>query len=124
MNLHAIAGPIVAVVNPTVMGDLLVSMGSTTDDTGFRTPAYTTTSNVPMQVQALSGPELALTEGLNIQGVKRAVYLYGNVEGINRVDAKGGDLLKFGGKTWLVVAVLETWDGPGWCKVAVTEQMP
>jgi len=35
--------------------------------------------------------------------------------------AKGGDLLDFGGQTWLVTAVLETW--PDWCKVGVTLQL-
>ena len=59
---------------------------------------------------------------LDIQGVLRAAYIQGNVEGINRVRGKGGDLLTFNGETWLVVVVLETWDTPGWCKVAINLQ--
>jgi hypothetical protein len=124
MNLHAIAGPIVAAVNPTIVGQLRVSIGTTIDAAGARSPLFETVNDVAMQVQALTGPELAHVDGLNIQGTKRAVYLYGDVQGVNRPAAKGGDMLVFNGRIWLVVAVLETWDRAEWCKVAVVEQMP
>jgi hypothetical protein len=52
------------------------------------------------------------------------VYLYGDVQGVNRPEAKGGDVLLFHGRIWLVIAVLETWGAAEWCKVAVAEQMP
>lgn len=121
MNLHAIAGPIVAAVNPTVFGRLWTSDGYITSPSGKRSPTYSLTPNVALQVQALSAPELAQTESLNIEGVKRAVYVNGDVQGVDRVDGKGGDLLDFNAKRWLVVTVLETW--PGWCKVAVALQL-
>jgi len=84
-----------------------------------------------MQVQALSAEDLKHPNFLNVQGVKRAVYLFGNVQGTVRPDAKGGDLLVFpqnrGGlnRTWLVVAVFETWtpDAQGFCKVGVVLQV-
>lgn len=122
MNLHAIAAPLVGVINQNVVGDLVTNQGYTTDAAGRRTPTLVATAGVRMQVQALSGPELAQLDGLNIQGVKRGVYLYGDVQGVNRPEAKGGDLLRFGGREWLVVAVLETWGEAEWCKVAVTLQ--
>lgn len=87
-----------------------------TDPTGRRT-ANVTTSTVAAQVQALSANDLQHIDGLNIQGVKRAVYMYGDVQGIVRADQKGGDILTFGGHDWRVVQVLETW--PQWCKVVV-----
>lgn len=122
MNLHAIAAPLVGVVNPNVVGDLVTNQGYTTDDAGRRTPALVTTPGVRMQVQALTGPELAQIDGLNIQGIKRGVYLYGDVQGVSRPEAKGGDLLRFSGREWLVIAVLETWGEAEWCKVAVVLQ--
>lgn len=121
MNLHGLAGPLVGVVNPPVLGTVRVSSGYTTAADGKRSPSYTDIPGVPMQVQSLTGPELKQTEGLNIAGVKRGVYLSGNFETLSRKRSKGGDLLVFGGSTWLIVAVLETW--PDWCKVAVTEQV-
>lgn len=122
MNLHGIVSPLIAAVNPHVVGSVLASAGYTTAPSGKRTPNFSRTDGVTMQVQALAGEELKLVDGLNIQGVKRAVYLFGDIKGVDRVEAKGGDLLEFLGSTWLVVTVLETWDTAGWCKVAVAKQ--
>lgn len=130
LNLHAaVRGPINA-VNPDQQVTWRRSAGYTTGAAGARTPYYVDTPNVGAQVQALSAKDLQHRDMLNVQGVKRAVYLFGNVQGAVRPDAKGGDLLVFpqnlGGtpQTWLVVAVLETWnpDGAGWCKVGVQLQ--
>ena len=93
-------------------------------------PQYATDQPVRGNVQALTGKDLKHASLQNIQGVLRGVYLFGNVQGVVRPDAKGGDLLVFpqmlGGtpQTWLVVAVLETWgvEQSGWCKVAVCLQ--
>lgn len=122
MNLHAVAGPAVAVVNPTILGTLKVSTGNTTNADFSRTPTYATYANIPMQVQALSGEEIRHVDALNIQGVVRSVWMNGNVEGLDRAAGKGGDLLVFNGQTWLVVAVSETWDASGWCHVIVKLQ--
>lgn len=122
MNLHAIAGPAVSIVNPTTLATLLVSTGYTTGSDGTRTPSYSATDNVPVQVQALSAREIEHLDSINIQNVSRAAYINGNVEGLDRASAKGGDLLIFDGATWLVVQVLETWSASGWCKVALSKQ--
>jgi hypothetical protein len=120
VNLHAIAGPIVGVVNPNKTGNLYLSTGYTTGANGKQIPSYDPFEDVVMQVQALTGPELRQLDALNIEGTRRAVYLYGNVEGVNRPRNKGGDLLTFDGETWLIVVVLEAWGD--WCKVAVALQ--
>lgn len=95
-----------------------------------RTPTFTDHTLVAAQVQALSAGQIRHAEMLNIQGVKRGVWLYGNKQGVVRVDAKGGDILQFpetlGGtvRDWLVYDVIETWnpDATGWCHVAVVLQ--
>jgi len=122
MNLHAIAAPLVGVINGNVVGDIRVNQGYVTDAAGRRTPNYTNMPGVRMQVQALSGPELAQLDGLNIQGVKRGVYLFGDIQGAVRPEAKGGDVLVFSNRVWLVVTVLETWGEAQWCKVVVVLQ--
>lgn len=124
MNLHALASPVVAVVNPPVTGTLRINGGYTTDAAGRRAPVFTDVEGVKMQVQALTGDELKQIDGLNIQGTKRAVYLFGDIQGANRPDAKGGDVLLFSNRVWLVITPLETWGEGDWCKVAVVEQMP
>ena len=121
MTLHAVASAIVSAVNPMITGTVRVSTGSTTGGDGKQTPTYATINNVTMQVQALTSGDLRQLDGLNIQGVKHSVYLYGEIEGIARARGKGGDLLTFRGRDWLVVAVLESWNGR-WSKVAITEQ--
>lgn len=132
MNLHAIAAPFVAAVNPHVPAALLINTGYTTSAAGKRAPAFANPVPIMAQVQALSGGELQLMEGLNIQGVKRAMYLYGDVKGVDRAAGDGGDLISFDtsvdvptplqGTIWLVSVVLETWDTSGWCKVGTVKQ--
>ncbi|TIR66396.1 MAG: hypothetical protein E5X24_23645 [Mesorhizobium sp.] len=83
--------------------------------------------SVSLQAQSLTYNDLQLLDGLNIQGVRRAVYLNGSALGVVRELQVGGDLFVFPagtfpeGDTWLVALVLESW--PDWCKCAVTLQM-
>lgn len=124
MNLHAAVRGAVTTVNPDIQATWQQSTGYSTDGGGKRTPGYAN-STIPIQVQALTAQDLTHLDYLNIQGVMRAVYAYGNIQGVVRPNLKGGDLLTFaqpGGvpQIWLVVAVLETW--PDWCKVAVCLQ--
>ena len=101
--------------------------GYTTNAAGKRTPT-TTNVTIAAQIQALSGEALRHAENLNLQGVMRSVYMYGNPQGVERVDSKGGDVLQFaeipGGNlaNWLVTSVVETW--PTWAHVIVTLQNP
>ena len=127
MNLHGLVRGAITAVNPDLIIPWLVSTGSTTAAGGKQTPTYAAPVNVGAQVQAVTGQDLKKYNFLQAQGIYRAVYMYGNVQGINRVAAKGGDLLKFaevpGGtvRTWLVRAVDETW--PDWCRVIVSLQL-
>jgi hypothetical protein len=128
MNLHGIVRGAITSVNPDTNGIWRESTGSTVSATTMRPiPSYTDHANVPLQVQALSGRDIKRLNYLSVQGVKRAVYMYGSAQGVSRPDAKGGDLLVFpevpGGpaKTWLVAIVFETW--PDWCRVGVALQV-
>lgn len=130
MNLHGTVRGAIQTVNPDIPGVFRSNQGYTTSAAGARTPMLTDT-DVFLQVQALTAKELQHPDMLNVQGVKRAVYMFGNPQGVVRPDVKGGDTLLFpqvkGGDwyTWLVVAVLETWtpDTRGWGKVGVVLQM-
>lgn len=124
MNLHAIAGPIVAAVNPPVLGQYQQSTGSNTAASGKRTPTYATAIGVQVQLQALTGDDLRQMDGLNIQGEKRALYVSGTWKGASRPDIRGGDLFTLpDGSIWLVVHLLEDWNSTaGWAKVAITRQ--
>lgn len=121
MNLHGIVAGYVGAVNPQVPISVQISTGSTTDADGKRVPTYADPATYIAQIQALEAGELRQLEALNIQGIKRAIYVNGRVDGLVRSQNKGGDLVTFGdGAVWLIVLVLEYW--PGWCKFAVTLQ--
>lgn len=130
MNLHAAVRSMISAVNPDRIVTWRRSTGQTTGASGKRTPAFAADQDVSAQIQAATGDDLEHTAFQNQQGVYRKVYLFGDVAGIVRVDAKGGDLLLFpqvlGGavNTWLVVHVLETWtpDAAGWCCVLASLQ--
>jgi hypothetical protein len=121
MNLHGIASPLIAVVNPMQVASVRKSTGYTTDATGQRIPSYAPATPISCQIQSLSFNELTALDGLNIQGVKRKIYINGAWDGVIRADGKGGDLVTMpNGDIFLVVLALETW--PDWSCVAVVKQ--
>lgn len=131
MNLHSIVRGAITTVNPDQLITYMRSTGFTVDDTGQQTPTYDTFTGEGAQIQAVSGKDLAHLNNLNIQGVVRAVYMYGNTNGVVRPNARGGDLLVFpqfigdAPQTWLVVTVPESWGTVGqggWSKVIVCLQ--
>ena len=126
MNLHSLVGPIVAAINPWVIGAYQRSTGSITQPDGSRVPSYANPVNVQIQMQAMSYKDLAQVQGLNQNGEKRAMYISARWEGVSRPESRGGDLVTLPcGTVWLVVQVLENWhETDGWAKVAVTKQMP
>lgn len=121
MNLHGIVSNAIGAVNPHIMAKLFASIGYTTSEDGRQVPRYADARTVKIQMQSLTWKDLQQLEGLNIQGDARAVYLYGNWDGVLRPDKKGGDLLVIGTERWLTVQSLEQW--PDWTKLAVVRQL-
>ena len=122
MNLHGIVSNVISAINPLEKIVILRSIGANvTKPDGTRQPQYANPVAVMAQVQSLTADDLRQIDGLNIQGVKRAIYINGRTDGIIRRDQKGGDLIiRSDGHTWLNVHVLEYW--PDWCKFVVTMQ--
>jgi hypothetical protein len=125
VNLHRAVAPLVGVINPNLLVTVMQSIGYATAADGTQTPAYQSYANVRAQVQALSYTDILKMDGLAIQGNRRAIYLSGNWQGLNRAAGKGGDLIIIpcgpAAGTWLVAQVLEAW--ATWTKVEVTQQM-
>ena len=120
MNLHGLAAGIGA-VNPSLTATIKTANGYTTAADGTTTPIYTTATG-PVQVQALTGKDLQHLNNLNIQGVSRKAYCYGNVNGVVRASSKGGDLLTLAdGTVWKVANVFESW--PDWSAVGLAQQV-
>lgn len=136
MNLHGILRNTIPVINPDTAITYLASSGPPTVNTaGKSTPNYASPLPVRGQVQPVTGQDLRKYDFLQAQGMYRAVYLFGDIEGIVRSMQKGGDLLKFPMSqapgsavfTWLVRQVDESWLSDatqgGWCRVIVSLQL-
>jgi hypothetical protein len=124
MNLRGIANAVTRSINPNVSVSLKSSNGYSTSAAGARTPLYLAPVTLQVQVQALTYGDIQKLDGLNIEGVRRAVYMTGQSFAIVRDRSLGGDIMTFTslpeGNVWLVAHVLERW--PDWCKLAITLQ--
>jgi hypothetical protein len=131
MNLHGIVRGAINSVNADRSALYLRSTGNTVNADFSQTPTYAPGVPVRIQVQPLGKEELRHVEKLNMQGVFRTVFMYGNTQGVVRVLLQGGDLLQFAPfqgqafQNWKVVGPV---DGPwnveygGWTKVLVQLQ--
>lgn len=86
--------------------------------------AMTSAYVMQAQVQPMTWRDLQQTEGLNMSGTRRKIYLYGSIDSVNRVTRGGGDLIEIASGAsagvWLVAQVLEQF--PDWCCAACTLQ--
>jgi hypothetical protein len=130
MNLHSIVRGAINSVNSDKTALYLASIGATSNADFSQTPAYAPGVPVRIQIQPLGKEELRHVEKLNLTGVFRTVYMYGNTQGVVRVLAQGGDLLQFvpfqgqAVQNWKVVFVDGAWNVEynGWTKLIVVLQ--
>lgn len=124
MNLHAAVRSSITTVNPDIAATYRRSTGNTPDGAGNQSPVYAPAVPVSVQVQPLTGRQLEHADFMGLQGVLRAVYLYGLGDAVVRPLQLGGDVLTFdqghGVQTWLVVACDEQW--PDWARLTVALQ--
>ena len=125
MNLNSIVAPLTAVVSPREMITVYPSNGYTTNADGSRVPAYGAAVALQASIQALHYNDIYMSDGLNIQGERCAMYLYGDWNAIVRADSKGGDIIvRADGSKWLVAVIAENWNGAtGWTKAICTRQL-
>lgn len=115
INVRAAANFAIQVVNPDIWGTFYLSTGNAPNAAFLQIPSYAAGVNQRMQVQAVSARDLRHLKGLSLQGVLRSVHMWGDKQGVVRVNQKGGDLLYFpqvpGGARyiWKVEKVIETW---------------
>jgi len=125
MNLHGIVRGAINSVNPDRVVTYIASTGATTNTDFSQSPGYAPPIQVRAQIQPLGRDELRQIEKLNLTGVFRTVYLFGDAQGIVRVLAQGGDLLQFAPfqglavQNWKIIAVDGPWnvEQGGWTKV-------
>lgn len=124
LNLRAIANRATGAINANIAATLRRSTGYTTSASGARVPSYADGEDVVVQMQALSKREVEHLDALNISNAHVSIYANTQLTPIDRSKQSGGDLLTIRGELWMVVALLEGWVGAGWCKAALSRQMP
>ena len=130
MNLHGIVRGAINSVNPDRTALYLASTGATVNTDFSQTPDYAPPVSVRVQIQPLGKQELEHIDRLNLTGVFRTVYMFGNEQGIVRVLAQGGDLLQFAPfmgqavQNWKIIYVDGAWnvEENGWTKLIVVLQ--
>lgn len=124
MNLNAIVGPACGAVNDWVTAEMQQSQGYTTNPDGSRMSAYGPSTPMLVQLQALQYEDLMQVSGLNITGIRHAMYINGAWEAVVRSHQEGGDLVTLAdGSVWLIVFLFENWARTGqWSKVCITLQ--
>ena len=130
MNLHGIVRGAINSVNADRPALYLKSIGATVNADFTQSPSYAAGVPVRIQIQPLDNEGLRHVEKLNMTGVFRTVYMFGNTQGIVRVQAKGGDLLQFAPfqgeavQNWKVVEPDGPWnvENGGWTKIIIVLQ--
>ena len=121
MDLRGMANQASNTVNPNLIVTVKTSSGYVISGGQKQVATYNSPIVGPAQVQALDNSDLQQIDGLNIQGVKHAIYLNGDIEGLVRSENQAGDLITdTSGNVYLVTTVLENWGV--WTKVAATLQ--
>ena len=121
MDLRSIANSVSSTVNSNETVTVLRSTGFTVGAGAKQIPTYATGVTGIAQIQALDGADLKQLDGLNIQGVLRAIYLRGELAGVVRPNQTGGDIVqRADGSSWLITTVLEGWSD--WTKAVIVLQ--
>ena len=120
MNLHDLAFGVTSVVNGQAPVLILLSTGYTVGPDGSQMPNYESVMAIADE-QPITTGDIRHMDAMNIQGVRRAFYISGNVHAIERLNSRGGDIVVTSNcDQWLVHEVAERW--PQWVKVLTTLQ--
>ena len=109
MQIRNIANSITRAVNPNITAISRRYKGQTIGAGRKQVPEYYDDVTVTIQLQPMNAGEIRHVDGLNIQGLVKAIYINGSYYGVNRTMQKGGDLFIIDGKTWLVIEPSELW---------------
>jgi hypothetical protein len=130
MNLHGVVRTAINAINPDQAAYFYANTGPAGSASGKQTPTFAAPVPVRCQVQPLARGDLQHIERLNLQGVFRVVFMFGNTQGVVRVNQQGGDKLVFqqfqgqANSTWKVVYVDGPWnvENHGWTRLIVCLQ--
>lgn len=120
MNLRNISNSLTRNINPNISVIGRRYKGQTMSAGRVPVPEYFPDEVVTAQLQPLSDGDLRHVDGLNVQGVVKALFINGDYYGANRTLQKGGDIFVINDQEWLVIDPIELW--PNWGKVIICLQ--
>lgn len=121
MKLHSIVSRAIGAVNARQLVTIQISTGYATNPQGKRVPSYAAPQMAYASIQALQYNDIVQADGMQIQGVRRKLYIHEEVEGLVRANNKGGDIVTLAdGTVWLVALIAEHW--PTWTAAIITLQ--
>lgn len=130
MNLHHIVRGAINAVNPDVTVQILRSMGSKPDESGFAVPVFQRSYDVRAQIQSEGDAALFHADMAGANTVTRRIYLYTPKDrdeqpaGVWRPLARSGDyIVQEDNTVWLINAVIENFAGVNWLCVRATLQV-
>lgn len=122
MNLHNVVRRAINAINPDQ--NIVVKVFSGVDNSGTWAQVIYTSQNAVAQVQPMNSEDIQFINNFNSSSLYKAMYIYGDWSGLNRVEENGGDLIEWDNKIWYVVSVPEGWNPTaGWTKVLVVAQI-
>lgn len=124
MNLHQVAARVVSIVKPPVPITVQRSTGYSTNPDGTPTQTYAAPVAYSADIQPITWRDLQQLDGINLNGVRWKAYISGQLNGVNRPEVRGGDLVNilagFHQGVFLVAQVLEQFDT--WVCAAIVQQ--
>lgn len=120
INVRAIANAAIQAVNPDRPAEYVAFKGYVIGAGRKQVPEYHDPVPCMAQVQALTQSSIDHNEYLNQSGASHEIYVGWNINGTSTPRQNGGDIIRIGTETWLVIEVQESW--PGWSKCIVRLQ--
>lgn len=126
MNLQSIAWGQTKAINPSSRVLIKRSAGFVVNSAFQQVPQFSTYEAF-VDLQALNYEDIRHADLMSIQGMRRKMYITGQVNGLVRYAAQGGDLVNitdatstWNGTWWKVADVTEYWQG--WNSSCITLQ--
>ena len=115
MNLHEIASNAINAINPFQEITITPKSAYTVNEYGEAVADSGQSYTVMADIQPVSSEDVAFISDYNESTVYKSFWVSANPSGINRPQARGGDIVQWGSKTFYVAQMPEDWyDTCGW----------
>lgn len=124
MNLHNIVSSVINAVNEPQEIKITPRQDYTVNEYGEAVSGFKTAYTVIADVQPVMSEDIKNINNYNESSIYKAFWVDGEVNGLNRIEVKGGDKIEWNGRTFFVTSVPEGWnDTCGWTHFIAVEKL-